>query len=123
VEEGDLVEVSSTRGSVRARARVSGVREGVVFVPFHYGYWDARSPDGDRARAANELTITTWDPASKQPLFKAGACAVRRVAAGDGTPSPAPTTTASAPVGADDVPATTGGPQAEASSRTEVQRR
>jgi hypothetical protein len=46
----------------------------VVFVPFHYGYWD----DGDgRPRAANELTITAWDPVSKQPVFKTGAVRVR----------------------------------------------
>ena len=31
----------------RRPARVSGIRPGVVFVPFHYGYWDA---DGDATR-------------------------------------------------------------------------
>jgi hypothetical protein len=75
------------------------VRAGVVFIPFHYGYWDSddiRGPDG-RPRAANELTITDWDPASKQPLYKTGAVAVRKLADGDG-PAPAPTTAASAPV-------------------------
>src|SRR3954468_6365051 len=40
VAEGDLLEVASPRGSVRARLRVSGIRAGVVFLPFHYGYWD-----------------------------------------------------------------------------------
>ncbi|WP_375484450.1 hypothetical protein [uncultured Mycobacterium sp.] len=36
-------------------------------MPFHYGYWDA---DGERGhhRAGNELTLTDWDPASKQPI-------------------------------------------------------
>ncbi|MBF6147277.1 hypothetical protein [Nocardia nova] len=29
--------------------------------------------------AANELTPTEWDPASKQPLFKSGAAAVELV--------------------------------------------
>jgi hypothetical protein len=48
------------------------------------------------------------DPVSKQPVFKLAAVRVRRLAGGDGTPAPAPTTTASAPVAAD-VPATTGG--------------
>ena len=45
--------------------------------PFHYGYWDA--PDGAEERhptAANELTITEWDPVSKQPLFKTAAVQV-----------------------------------------------
>jgi len=82
VIEGDLVEVASARGQIQAPARITGIREGVVFVPFHYGYWDegerARGPNG-RARAANEATITDWDPASKQPLFKVGAVAVRKV--------------------------------------------
>ncbi|MET9852487.1 molybdopterin dinucleotide binding domain-containing protein [Streptomyces sp. NPDC006450] len=71
ITEGDLAEVSTRRGTVRARARITGIREGVVFLPFHYGYRDA--PDGaGHHRAANELTAATWDPASKQPLFKTG---------------------------------------------------
>jgi anaerobic selenocysteine-containing dehydrogenase len=96
LSEGDLVEVRSPRGSVRAPVRISGVPEGVVFVPFHYGWWDRL--DGE-SRAANELTITDWDPVSKQPLFKAGAVQVVKVGDARG-PSPAPTNTASAPVGA-----------------------
>jgi hypothetical protein len=51
----------------------------VVFVPFHYGYWDrgAPAPDGGAPRAANELTITAWDPVSKQPLFKVAAVSAK----------------------------------------------
>jgi anaerobic selenocysteine-containing dehydrogenase len=100
IAEGDLVRVESPRGHLEARARVSGIREGVVFAPFHYGYWD--EPDGaepnGRPRAANELTITAWDPVSKQPLFKVAAVRVAKLADGDGTPAPAPTTTAYEPV-------------------------
>jgi anaerobic selenocysteine-containing dehydrogenase len=103
LQEGDLLEVSSPRASVRARLRISGIRDGVVFMPFHYGDWDA--PD-HAPRAANELTITDWDPLSKQPMFKTAAAAVRLVER-DGQPSPAPTNTASAPVG--DVAAQTAG--------------
>ena len=44
---------------------------------------DESGPDG-RARAANELTITRWDPVSKQPIFKTAAVRVERLAAGDG---------------------------------------
>jgi anaerobic selenocysteine-containing dehydrogenase len=78
--EGDLLQVSTSRGRVQARLRISGIRPGVVFLPFHYGYWDVDDArEADRARAANELTPTTWDPASKQPLFKAGAAAVVRI--------------------------------------------
>jgi ferredoxin-nitrate reductase len=106
VGEGDVVRVESPRGRLEARARISGIRRGVVFAPFHYGYFDRRGgegPDG-QARAANELTVTQWDPVSKQPLFKVAACRVTKLADADGTPSAAPTTTASAPVG--DNPAT-----------------
>src|SRR5215212_4106806 len=92
--EGDPAEVVSARGSLEARVRVSGIKEGVVFAPFHYGYFD--EPDG-QPRAANELTITEWDPASKQPLYKVGAVKVTKIADADGTPAPAPTNTASAP--------------------------
>jgi anaerobic selenocysteine-containing dehydrogenase len=100
IREGDVVAVESDRGRIVAPARISGVRDGVVFVPFHYGYWDTdhlAGPDGDRGRAANELTRTAWDPVSKQPLFKTGTVAVVKVADGAG-PAPAPTQTASAPV-------------------------
>jgi len=95
LREGDLLQVSSPRASVRARLRVSGIRDGVVFLPFHYGYWDG--PDTG-PRAANELTITDWDPLSKQPIFKTAAAAVLLLDR-DGQPSPAPTNTASAPAG------------------------
>jgi anaerobic selenocysteine-containing dehydrogenase len=112
--EGDVLRVSTARGAVMAKLRISGIRRGVIFLPFHYGYWD--TPAGEEpethGRAANELTITDWDAVSKQPLFKTAAARVTRVSAGEG-PSPAPTTTASRPVG-DGVPETVGGAAAEA---------
>ena len=112
-EEGDLLRVTTPRGEVTARLRISGIRPGVLFLPFHYGYWD--EPGGhepqEHGRAANELTLTDWDPASKQPLFKTAAAAVERVSVGGGEPAAAPTTTASRPVTAS-VPPTTGGPAA-----------
>jgi ferredoxin-nitrate reductase len=115
IGEGDLVKVVSRRGQLEAKARISGIREGMVFAPFHYGYWDITPADGrhgaepdGRSRAANELTSTEWDPVSKQPLFKVAAVRVSRLADADGVPSPAPTTTASQPVRSG-VPATTGG--------------
>ncbi len=84
VAEGDVVTVSTPRGSVTAAARVSGIRDGVLFLPFHYGYWDSDDADGHH-RAANELTLTDWDPVSKQPIFKKTAAAqLRRVRAGNG---------------------------------------
>ena len=82
--EGDLVRVRTVRGHVAARLRISGIRPGVVFLPFHYGYWDGpggNRPKGTDGTAANELTPTEWDPASKQPLFKSGAAALELVRA------------------------------------------
>ena len=114
--EGDLAEVRSPRGSIRARVRISGVRTGVVFVPFHYGWWDRE--EDEESRAANELTITSWDPVSKQPLFKAGAVAVVKVADSDGVVSVAPTNTASAPVA--DIGTATRGQEGHA-AETEIQ--
>jgi anaerobic selenocysteine-containing dehydrogenase len=80
--EGDLIAVTTPRGRVEAPLRVTGIRRGVVFLPFHYGYWDTElghEPDGEHGRAANELTLTAWDPASKQPLFKTAAAQVERI--------------------------------------------
>ncbi|MFC5075157.1 molybdopterin oxidoreductase family protein [Kitasatospora cinereorecta] len=114
LREGDLAEVSTPRGSLRAAVRISGIRDGVLFLPFHYGYWDTpagHEPD-PHGRAANELTLTAWDPASKQPIFKTAAAALHRIEAGHG-PALAPTNTASAPA-ANDLPRTAGGVEAEA---------
>ncbi|NUW45902.1 molybdopterin oxidoreductase family protein [Nonomuraea rhodomycinica] len=120
--EGDLLEVATRRGAVQARLRVGGIRDGVLFLPFHYGYWDRpdaydpeKGPDKGMGRAANEATVTDWDPVSKQPLFKTSAARVSLVERGRGMPAPAPTTTASRPAGPEDaVPATLGGAEAEA---------
>ncbi|MEV7181720.1 nitrate reductase [Kitasatospora sp. NPDC093679] len=117
VAEGDLVEVASPRGSVRGRLRITGIRDGMVFLPFHYGYWDTpggHRPDGRSGRAANETTITDWDPVSKQPVFKTAAARLTLVERAGGAVSPAPTTTASAPVDPRSAPPTTGGPDAVA---------
>ncbi|TQK42620.1 molybdopterin dinucleotide binding protein [Streptomyces sp. SLBN-118] len=112
--EGDLVEVRTHRGSLRGHLRVTDIRQGLLFVPFHYGYWDTDTPAGPGGqtpgRAANETTVTDWDPVSKQPLFKTAAAALTLVQRGAGPPAPAPTTTASAPLG--HVGATEGGPTA-----------
>jgi anaerobic selenocysteine-containing dehydrogenase len=59
----ELVEVSSQRGNIRARAFLTpGVRPGQVFIPMHY-------------ETANQLTDAVFDPYSHQPAYKA--CAVR----------------------------------------------
>jgi anaerobic selenocysteine-containing dehydrogenase len=84
IGEGDLAEIRSPRGTVHARVRVGGIREGVLFLPFHYGYWDTDDPSGAKGdRAANELTFTDWDPVSKQPLFKTAAADITATANGE----------------------------------------
>ena len=67
VAEGDVVRVESRRGAIQVPARITGIDPGTVFVPFHYA-----------DQAANELTLTAWDPVSKQPQFKAAAVRVAR---------------------------------------------
>lgn len=120
LQEGDLAEVRTPRGGIRARVRISGIRDGVLFVPFHYGYWDADAsgPEGTGGgRAANELTATDWDPASKQPLFKSAAARIERVEDAEDVAASAPTTTGSAPH-RPGVPPTTG--RHHAASRSAV---
>ncbi len=123
IEEGDTVAVETPRGRVEARARLTDIKQGCIFVPFHYGYWDA--PDSDRGgpgqsvpTAANELTISMWDPASRQPLFKTAAARLSRLSGGNGQPSSAPTTTASRP--AQEVSGTAGDRHAEVTETSET---
>jgi predicted molibdopterin-dependent oxidoreductase YjgC len=113
--EGDVAEVRSRRGRIVVPVRIGDNRPGTVFAPFHYGYFDtaAAGADDGEPRAANELTLTEWDPVSKQPGFKNAAVTVRRVRAGT-APAPAPTTTASRPLPGSLVRPTVGGPAADA---------
>jgi assimilatory nitrate reductase catalytic subunit len=70
VVDGDLADVTSRRGTVRARVRcVPTIRVDLVFLPFHFP-GDAR---------ANLLTNPALDPTSRMPEFKV--CAVRLEAA------------------------------------------
>ncbi|WP_214322815.1 molybdopterin oxidoreductase family protein [Nonomuraea sediminis] len=75
VQEGDLVRVETRRGAMEAPARIAGLRPGTLFAPFHYGYWDAGTagPHDGPPTAANEATLTAWDPVSKQPIYKLSA--------------------------------------------------
>jgi formate dehydrogenase major subunit len=70
VSAGDFVRVTSRRGSIELRARVSHRdTPGTCFIPFHF-----------REAAANLLTIDEIDPFGKIPEFKF--CAVRIERAG-----------------------------------------
>jgi formate dehydrogenase alpha subunit len=65
IREGDLVKVSSRRGSVEVDAKVTDkVGKGVIFMPFHFA-----------EAAANTLTNSALDPVSKIPEYKV--CAAR----------------------------------------------
>jgi formate dehydrogenase alpha subunit len=65
VKEGDVLQVSSRRGEIAARALVSDrAVEGTIFIPFHFA-----------EAAANRLTNAALDPVAKIPEFKV--CAVR----------------------------------------------
>lgn len=75
IVDGDMIEITSRRGRVVEPARIGGIEPGLVFIPFHYGYWD----HPDRPRAANELTITEWDRVSKQPHYKYAAVRIRKI--------------------------------------------
>ncbi|HEV7722631.1 MAG TPA: molybdopterin dinucleotide binding domain-containing protein, partial [Iamia sp.] len=76
--DGDTVRVESATGAVEVPLRITGIRPGVVFLPFHYGWWDdaGHDPAGGRVTAANALVAVRWDPVSKQPAFKVGAVTV-----------------------------------------------
>jgi predicted molibdopterin-dependent oxidoreductase YjgC len=69
LKDGDPVRVSSRRGTIVLRLKVTQkTTPGVVFIPFHF-----------REAAANLLTIDAVDPQAKIPEYKA--CAVRITAA------------------------------------------
>ena len=86
VQDGDFVEVTSRRGKVIAQCRVtSAIREGVCFLPFH---WGRRL---GFYKSANNLTLSTRDPLSRQPELKACAVRVRRLPGGvEGDPARVP---------------------------------
>ena len=88
IAEGDMVDVAAhaRNGSRPGPRQRHPCRRRLPAVPLRLlGH---RGPRPAHDRAANELTLTSWDPVSKQPLFKAGAVSVTKVA--DGTkPAPA----------------------------------
>ena len=64
--DGGLARLSSRRGAVVARCRVTaGIAPGTVFMPFHFA-----------EAAANDLTHAALDPIAKIPEYKVCAVAV-----------------------------------------------
>lgn len=65
VAEGDLVQISSRRGTVQLPAKLrDGVSAGMVFVPFHWGDLF------NEGNATNYLTISAIGRVAKQPELK-----------------------------------------------------
>lgn len=75
IAEGDMVQVSSRRGTIALPAQLkAGVTRGMVFVPFHWG--DLYGP----GNAANYLTIAAIGRVAKQPELKFCAVYLEKVA-------------------------------------------
>jgi formate dehydrogenase major subunit len=68
VKNGEMLKVTSRRGSIKVEARISErVKEDVVFVPFHFA-----------EAAANNLTNGALDPVCKTPELKVCAVAISK---------------------------------------------
>ncbi len=71
IKDGERVKVSSRRGEIQIKARISRkVNRGVVFIPFHFA-----------ETAANVLTNSAYDPVAKIPEYKVCAVKVEKLAA------------------------------------------
>jgi formate dehydrogenase alpha subunit len=69
IKDGEIVSVSTRRGSIRIKARISKrPKANVVFIPFHF--YEA---------AANVLTIDALDPTCKIPEYKVCACKIEKI--------------------------------------------
>jgi len=83
IEPGDLVRVSSRRGSMLLPVRASNaVRSGDAFIAMHWGsaFVGGRDADGRALSGVNALTIGAIDPLSKQPELKHAAVRVEKAA-------------------------------------------
>lgn len=69
IEHGEMIEVSSRRGTINTRARVmDGIRDDTLYMPFHY-----------EEGAANELTSGFHCPTTKTPEYKAAAVKISKI--------------------------------------------
>jgi predicted molibdopterin-dependent oxidoreductase YjgC len=69
ISNGEIISISTRRGSIRLRAAISSKpKPNVVFIPFHFA-----------EAAANKLTIDALDPTCKIPEFKGCACKIEKV--------------------------------------------
>ncbi len=80
IENGNAVRVTSRRGSIVLRAKVTEKTNiGVVFIPFHF-----------REAAANLLTTDAVDPQAKIPEYKAGVVRLTKASEEELTAAKAP---------------------------------
>jgi ferredoxin-nitrate reductase len=83
VVEGETVQLSTRRGTVKLPVRLSdGVQPGMVFVPFHWGDLYAEG------NAANYLTISAIGRVAKQPELKFCAVSLEKVPVPRGKEAP-----------------------------------
>lgn len=69
IVEGEIVAVSTRRGSIRLKARIDRQpKPNVLFIPFHF-----------KEACANVLTIDALDPVCKIPEYKVCACKLEKV--------------------------------------------
>jgi len=69
ISDGEIVSLSTRRGSIRLKAKISDKpKPNVVFIPFHFA-----------EAAANKLTIDALDPTCKIPEFKVCACKIEKI--------------------------------------------
>lgn len=70
INDGDMVRLSTRRGSIELKARITeNIKEGVVFTTFHFG-----------EAAANHLTNSAaLDPVAKIPEFKVSAARIEKL--------------------------------------------
>jgi len=67
IKDGDMVRVISRRGEVQARAKVVGIKEGVIWMPMHFA-----------EAAANRLTVSAYDNITMTPEYKVCAAKVEK---------------------------------------------
>lgn len=74
IKDDDVVVVTSKRGEVRVKVKLNfDIKEGVVFMPMHWG-----KINGSSFGRANNLTNNLIDPISKEPDFKFSAVQVSK---------------------------------------------
>lgn len=76
IAEGDEIDVTSRRGSVRLPARLTdNLLAGTIFIPWHYGNTLGVGED----KLANLVTNTNYDFHSKQPEYKFSTVKISRI--------------------------------------------